>query len=199
MLRKWTYPLTFEFKLMAFAPQFFIRDQQGNEIAYVKQKLFKLKEDITVFSDSKETQVIYKIKANQWIDWSASYVLSDAEGNIIGKMGRKGVRSLWKATYEISNKNDVVSYKIEEANAFVKIMDGLFSSVPVLGVFTGYVFNPTYNILNSAGEKVAQFSKEASFFGKKFTLNQWIDIDDQDEEAIILSLIMMVFLERARG
>ena len=83
-------------------------------MAYVKQKLFKLKEDITVFENASQTTPIYKIKANQWIDWSASYILSDAAGHELGRMGRKGGRSLWKATYEIFDANNTKEFKIEE-------------------------------------------------------------------------------------
>jgi len=199
MNRQITYPLEFEFKIMALSPQFYVRDASGQEIAYVKQKLFKLKEDISVFADESQSSILYKIKASQWIDWSASYMFTDASGKNLGKMGRKGARSLWKATYEIFDDHDAFEFKIEEDNAFVKIMDGLFSEVPILGFFTGYVFNPKYNIYRTDGTKIAEFTKEASFLGKKFKLHQHGNFDIQEEERIILSLIMMVFLERSRG
>ena len=194
-----TYPIEFEFKVMALAPQFYVRDGEGREIAYVRQKLFKLKEDITVYENENQTTAIYKIKANQWIDWSASYLFTDAFGKELGKVGRKGMSSLWKATYEIFDENNVKQFIIEEDNAFVKIMDSFFSGIPVLGVFTGYVFNPKYNIFNNSGEKVSQFIKESSFLGKKFKLHQLKTTNTLDEERIILSLMMMVLLERSRG
>jgi hypothetical protein len=199
MNNKLSYPLEFEFKVMALAPQFYVRDAEGKEVAYVKQKLFKLKEDITVFQNESQTTPIYSIKANKWIDWSASYLLSNVEGIQLGRMGRKGARSIWKATYEIFDEKNAFEFKIEEANAFVKVLDGLFSEIPVLGLFTGYMFNPTYNVLNTAGVKVGEFKKEASLLGKKFKFHLHQDIDDVEEERILLSLMMMVLLERARG
>lgn len=199
MNRQITYPLEFEFKVLALSPQFYVRDAKGQEIAYVKQKLFKLKEDISVFENDKQNSIIYKIKASQWIDWSASYMFTDVIGKSLGKMGRKGARSLWKATYEIFDDHEALEFKIEEDSAFVKIIDGLFSEIPVLGFFTGYVFNPKYNIYRTDGTKIAEFTKEASFLGKKFKLHQQGNFDIQEEERIILSLMMMVFLERSRG
>lgn len=193
------YPIEFEFKVLAFAPQFYVRDGAGRDIAYVKQKLLKLKEDITVYGNESQTTPLYHIKANQWIDWSAFYNITDAAGTVLGKMGRKGALSLWKATYEIYDEHDKREFKIEEASAVVKLLDGLFSQVPLIGMFTGYVFNPKYNVTNSSGEKVAEFSKEASFLGKKFKLFLHGDITAQQEERIILSLMMMVLLERSRG
>jgi uncharacterized protein YxjI len=193
------YPIEFEFKVLALSPQFHVRDAKGREVAYVKQKLFKLKEDISVFENESQTNIQYKIRANQWIDWSASYLFFDKQGGQLGRMGRQGARSLWKATYEIFDMENKMDFKIEEENAFVKIMDGLFSEVPVLGLFTGYIFNPKYNITDHHGEVVAVFSKEASLFGKKFTLHQIKQVQSDEEERIILSLIMMVLLERSRG
>lgn len=194
-----TYPLEFEFKVLALAPQFYVRDSSGRNVAYVKQKLFKLKEDISVFEDESQRNVIFKIKANQWIDWSASYIMYDKENHEMGRIGRKGARSLWKATYEVFDDADHKEFIIEEENAFVKIMDGIFSEVPILGIFTGYFFNPKYNITNTNGELVAVFSKEQSFWGKKFSLNQLTPTSEMEEQRVILALIMMVLLERSRG
>ena len=38
-----------------------------------------------------------------------------------------------------------------------------------------------------------------SFFGRKFQLDQINDIEDEEETLIVLSLMMMVLLERATG
>ncbi|MDN3694604.1 hypothetical protein QWZ06_21190 [Chryseobacterium tructae] len=38
-----------------------------------------------------------------------------------------------------------------------------------------------------------------SFFGRRFQLDRMIDIDDEEESLVILSLLMMTLLERARG
>ena len=38
------FPLTLRMKLMALAPQFYVSDKNNRPIAYIKQKLFKLKQ-----------------------------------------------------------------------------------------------------------------------------------------------------------
>mgnify|MGYP000594785739 CR=1 FL=1 len=48
------YPLNLSFKIVAIAPQIYVSDAQGGSVCFVKQKLFKLKEDIIVFSDSSK-------------------------------------------------------------------------------------------------------------------------------------------------
>ncbi|MBK8515016.1 MAG: hypothetical protein IPL55_01615 [Saprospiraceae bacterium] len=193
------YPIEFEFKVMAFAPQFYVRDGDGREIAFVKQKLFKLKEDITVFENDSQQKESFRIKADRWLDWSAAYTFYNINGMESGKVRRKGAKSLWKATYEIFNKEDINDFKIEENNSFVKVMDALISEIPILGFLTGYVLNPKYNITDENGLEVAVFSKEPSFWGKKFLLRQIEEVSPEAEERIILSLMMMVLLERRRG
>ena len=44
----------------------------GNLIGYVKQKMFKLKEDINIFADENQTQQRFNIKADRVIDFSAT-------------------------------------------------------------------------------------------------------------------------------
>jgi uncharacterized protein YxjI len=65
------YPIHFSFKILAIASQIYIRDSSGNLLAYVKQKLFKLKEDINVFGDEGQTQLLYNIKADRVLDFSS--------------------------------------------------------------------------------------------------------------------------------
>ena len=199
MLENLEYPLKFDFKLIALSPQFSVIDAGNNEIAFVKQKLFRFKEAITVYKDENQSTELYKIQANQWIDWSASYEFTDASGQYLGKIARKGARSIWKATYDIYDNNSIFEYRIEEDNAFVKVLDGMLSDIPILNIFTGFLFNPKYNVITSNGEKVAVFSKEKTFFGLTFQLNLLENISQKDQERIILSLMMMVLLERKRG
>jgi hypothetical protein len=44
-----------------------------------------------------------------------------------------------------------------------------------------------------------RFKKDSSFFGRKFSLHQLKEVDEKAQERIVLSLMMMVLLERRRG
>ena len=123
------YPLELSFKLVALAPQIFVRDSTGQEVCYIKQKLFKLKEAVKVFTDSSQTTELCDIKADSIIDFSATYNFIDADGNPFGAVRRKGMRSLWKAHYQLTQNGDV-AFEINEENGWVKVMDSVFSSIP---------------------------------------------------------------------
>jgi hypothetical protein len=60
-------------KLIALAPQFFVVDANQKPVAYIRQKLFKLKEAINVFTDETQKDVLYTIAADRIIDFSARY------------------------------------------------------------------------------------------------------------------------------
>ena len=93
------YPLKVSFKIIAIAPQLTITDATGRSLIYVKQKLFKFKEKVEIFSDSTKTTKLGTIQAHKVIDWSARYFFDGPDGSEIGSVSRKGMRSLWKASY----------------------------------------------------------------------------------------------------
>lgn len=193
------YPLFLEFKITTLASDFTITDRSGNSLAYVRQKLFKLKEDVVVYNNDSRTQENFRIKANQWIDFNASYAITDHNGNSLGKISRKGMRSIWKATYFISDQHDEQKYTVQEENAWTKVLDSLVGEIPIIGLFTGYFLNPSYVVKDNNGKEIYRLKKMPSFFGRKFQLDQINDIADEEETLVTLSLMMMVLLERARG
>lgn len=193
------FPLSLTFKIGTFANDFIATDANDQTLAYVRQKMFKLKEEVNLFTDDSKSELKYSIKANKWLDFSASYVFEDANGKNLGRVARKGWRSIWKAHYDVYNTSDEQDFIIEEANAWVKVGDALLSEIPVLGMLTGYFFNPSYNVVRPNGEIVAKLKKEPSFFGRRFKVEKLMELQEIEEERILLSLMMMILLERRRG
>ena len=192
------YPLELTFKFWALAPQISIVDSQGNLVFYVQQKLFKLKEAITIFADVERTRPLYYIKADRIIDFSARYNFTDSNGKEIGAVKRRGLRSLWRARYDIFDGENS-NLNIQEKNPWIKVADALFAEIPVLGMFTGYVFNPVYLVSRADGTVVMRLEKIPSFLSRKFTIKPVDQLSDREQEQVLLSLMMMLLLERNRG
>lgn len=200
VLQNLNYPLDFTFKITTLSSDFNINDKNGNYVAYVRQKMFKLKEDVVVFNDETRSREFFRIKANQWIDFNASYSLTDVVNNKnFGRLARKGMRSLWKSCYEILDANDHLKFEVKEDNAWVKILDGAVGEIPILGMFSGYFLNPSYTVKDSSGKEFFRLKKMPSLIGRRFQLDRLIDIADEDETLVVLGLLMMVLLERSRG
>lgn len=193
------FPLKLTFKILAVAPQITVTDASGQTLFYVKQKLLKLKEAITVYSDSSQSKELYKINADRIIDFSAKYHLRDVNGREIGAIKREGVRSIFKARYDIFDSNGTHVLDINEESAFVRVMDALFGEIPVLGMFTGYVFNPTYIVADMQGQVVMKIKKEPALMETGFSITQERPMSDEETLRAVLGAFMMVLLERIRG
>jgi hypothetical protein len=103
------------FKLFGNSIRIFDETKE-NLLLFVKQKAFKLKEDITIFSDEEQKNPILKINARSIIDFSAAYDVTDlASGQKLGAFRRKGMMSSFVMdSWEILDQNDQVVGKIQE-------------------------------------------------------------------------------------
>lgn len=197
--KDFSFPLSFSFKISSFSNDFVARDAGGHTIAYVRQKMFKLKESIMVYAEESKINLLYKIDADRIIDFNASYAFTDGDGQLLGRIGRKGMRSLWNASYDIFHDGHTPEFTIREENPMAKVGDAILGEIPILGIFTGYLFNPKYLIEDKDGKPVARLSKKPSFFGKEFTVDKLADFAPGASERILLGVMMMVLLERRRG
>jgi uncharacterized protein YxjI len=193
------YPIDLSFKLLALASQIYIRDASGNLLGYVKQKLFKLKEDINIFADEGQTQLMFSIKADRVIDFSANYHFTDASGRNLGSIKRQGMRSIWKANYDIFNAQGQQVLKVHEENAWIKVVDALVGELPIVGMFTGYLFNPVYLVERMDGTIVSRLAKQPAMFEGKFQLAPQVQLTQEEETLNLLGSLMVTFLERAKG
>lgn len=192
------YPLELTFKFWSLTPQMTIADAQGNPYFYVRQQLFRLKEVINVFADTQRSQELFTIKADRIIDFSARYNFSDPSGMVVGSVKRRGLKSIWKAHFDVFDGDQVV-FTIEEENPWIKVIDSLLSDLPFGNFFTGYLFNPTYLVNRPGAGTVMKLSKRPTFWSRKFIIHQVDQISDREQAQILLSLMMMILLERNRG
>ena len=194
------YPLHFRFKLLALAPQIFVEDSGRQTVCYVKQKLFKLKEKVSVFRNDAMNDLVATIEADRIIDWSAKYTFKDAQGNVLGSVGRRGMKSIWRAHYEVfPPTGGAAAFTIREENPMAKILDSFLGEIPVVGMFSGYFIHPKYLATRADGTPVMRLTKQASFLERRFTIELLAPAEEGEQAALMMSYLMMILLERARG
>jgi hypothetical protein len=194
------YPLTLTFKLFALAKQATVTDAAGRTVLYTKQKMFKFREHVEIWTDSSQGTRLAEIKANKVIDWSARYYSTDANGGEIGSVGRRGWRSIWKAHYETFNPGDnTPDFSIQEENAWTKVADSLFGEIPIVGIFSGYLFHPSYLATRASGALAMRLTKQAAFFEGRFQIDKLGPMTEREELNLFLSFMMLVLLEKQRG
>jgi len=196
------YPLQLRFKLVALAPRIIVTDATGQEVLYVHQKTFALKEDVRIYRDQSKTEEVYRIKAESIIDFSARYNLTESRSEKhIGHIKAKGWTSIWKSTYLLFDGAEVQTHTIVEDNPWVKVADALFSELPYIGILSGYVLHPSYTVTRTYdGQALMQITKQPAFFEGLYR----IDLLDQDasfeeENRALLGLLLLIQFMRRRG
>jgi hypothetical protein len=200
------YPLNLRFKLLGLAPRIIVTDANGTERLFVNQKILNLREDIRIYNNSKKEQEVFRIKADRIIDFSATYRFADSNTSApLGAIKRKGIRSLWRATYYSDNAAGQTDHHIKEDDPWVKVLDAFFSEIPVLGLFGGYLFHPSYTAYRGMertdeSQPVMKLVKKSGFFEGLYGIELLNPSISQEEELqILLSLLLLVQLERRRG
>lgn len=192
------YPLQLSFKTLSLAQEMSVADASGALVFYVKQKAFKLKEAVTVFADAGQTQPLYTMNADKILDFSARYRFADTQENPLGSVKREGFKSLWHTHYEIFDDETPV-LTIREENPWVKVIDGIVGEIPFVGMFTGYLFHPAYLVTRPDGTVVMRLEKQPAFFEGKFGLEKRAEMAPEEERRALLSLMMMILIERSSG
>ena len=72
--------------LKIFGAAFHVYDAQGGLVGYCKQKAFKLKEDIRLFTDESCSTELLRLAARQMIDFGATYDVTTPQGDAIGSL-----------------------------------------------------------------------------------------------------------------
>ena len=73
-----------------------IRDHNDNIIAKARQKTFKIREKIEVFSDEAETQLLFTLSSKKIIDFNTCLYFELPTGEVLGSIKRNGLRSAFK-------------------------------------------------------------------------------------------------------
>ena len=88
---------------------------------------------------------------------------------------------------------------INEEEPWKKLLEGLLGEIPIVGFLFIYLLNPSYLISMADGTPALRATKKPSIFERYFVIEKLADIDEDDELRALLSLLMMVLLEKNRG
>jgi hypothetical protein len=194
------FPLRFTFRILTFAPRMDVVDATGRPVLHARQKLFKFREHVEIFTDGTRQTKLAEIRANKIIDWSARYSFTDAWGGEIGSLGRKGWRSIWRAHYDAFNPGDTTpDFTIREENPWAKVVDSIFGQIPLLNVLTVMLFHPRYLAARTSGAPALRLVKKPAFWQGKFDIEQPGPTSPRETMNLVLSFIMLILLERRRG
>lgn len=172
------------FKLLGAA--FHIYDPNGNVAFYSKQKAFKLKEDIRVYTGEDMQNEVLTIKAKNIIDFSAAYDVFDPTTQTkVGVLKRKGMKSILKDEWIIMDANENQIGLIQEDSMMLALIRRFLTNL------VPQSFDGTIN-----GRKVCHFKQNFNPFVTKITLDFSMDINSLlDRRLGIAAAVLLCAIE----
>ena len=76
-----------------FGAAFHVFDEHGSVIGYCKQKAFKIREDIRLYTGEDMSEELLTLKTQNIIDFGATYSVTTPDGVSLGSLRRKGMKS----------------------------------------------------------------------------------------------------------
>ena len=147
---------TLKRQVLALSGKFRLYDDSGELVLYSQQKMFKLKEDIRVFSDETMVREVLSIHARQMIDFAAAYdVIDSVSGQKVGALRRKGFRSMIRDEWEILDAGDQIIGILREDSPLKSLLRRLL---------LGSLLPQSYDLLIDE-HKVAEFRQQFKFIG----------------------------------
>ena len=172
---------------IALTGKFRFYDPTGNLVMFSEQKMFKLREDIRVYSDEAKTQEVLSIKARQYIDFSAAYdVVDTAMNQKVGVLRRKGLRSLLRDEWEVLDAGDNLKGLLFEDSIGLALLRRL-----VLGHWLPQNYDITFG-----QTRVADLKQNFNLFRYELNLDFSMDVNRQlDRRLGIAAGILLAAIE----
>jgi uncharacterized protein YxjI len=154
------------FKLLGAA--FHVYDLAGNVVMYSKQKAFKLREDIRLYTGEDMQTELLTIQARQIIDFSAAYdVIDPRGGGKVGALRRKGLKSMLRDEWVLMDARDQEIGLIQEDSTALALIRRFVEAAAM--------FLPQKYHAQVGGAEVATFQQNMNPFVKKLTLDFSMD------------------------
>jgi uncharacterized protein YxjI len=97
-------------------------------VLFSQQKMFKLKEDIRIFSDESRSLEVLRINARNILDFSAAYdVFDSSTQTLVGTLRRKGMRSIIRDLWEVLNPEGQIIGILQEDNQTLALVRRLIA------------------------------------------------------------------------
>lgn len=152
-----------------FGNQYRIEDPAGNLIAFSKQKMFKIREDIRFWTDEGQGTELFRLATQKIIDFNANFeVTESATGAVLGYIRRRGMKSsLYKDHWLIFDAQGRHVGDLHESSGFVALVRRF--------VDLGFLLPTKFEIFlgpEGSAHKIATFKQRFQIFGDTYDLTR---------------------------
>ena len=177
-------------KALRIVDQYWIEDQNSTKLAFSKQKFWKIKEDIRVFTDESMAQELFRIKQAQIIDaWGKFDVFDSVTNEPLGYFRRKALRSGFVSDeWEIYNVYDEMIGRLAEGTG-----RGLARKY-----LPGGKLIPEKMTMELNGMPVVQINQRFKIIGDIWDIQCHSLPDQFDRRVLLAGVLLMAMIERQR-
>ncbi len=177
------------FKLLGAA--FRLETTDGRLLAYSRQKAFKLREDIRVYSDEAQTEELLFIQADRMVDWSASYRVTDTQaGEVVGALRRKGWSSMLRDSWEILDEHGTVRGRVVEESSWKALVRRVVELATLL--------LPQTFLIEIDGQVVGTMKQNFLGIPPKFTVDLSDDADGRLPRPLAVATVVLLLAIEGR-
>jgi uncharacterized protein YxjI len=177
-------------KALRIVDQYWIEDQNGTKLAYSKQKFWKIKEDIRIYTDESMAQELFRIMQAQIIDaWGKFDVIDSATNIYLGYFRRKALMSAFVSDeWEMYNMNNQMIGRLAEGTG-----RGLARKYIPFGALI-----PEKITMELNGQPVVQINQRFKIIGDIWDIQCHSLPNQFDRRVLLAGVILMAMIERQR-
>jgi uncharacterized protein YxjI len=176
-----------------FGAAFHIYDPAGNVVGYCKQKAFKFKEDLRVYTDESCTTELMVIKARSILDFGATYDVTLGTGQSLGSLRRKGMTSTFlRDHWLIYTPDNRQIAEITEDGSFLAFARRFIELVAALSPQTFTIKRTTGG---AEGQEIAKFRQHFHLFVYKLSVTVAADDPELDDLVILAAGCLIAAIE----
>lgn len=170
--------------LKLFGEAFYIYDAQERIVGYCKQKAFRLREDIRIYTDESCSREMFVIGTQQILDIGATYTVRQADGRVLGALRRKGLKSTFvRDEWIILSADGAEVGAIREEGTFAPMLRKWIDLVSLL--------SPQRFAVTVQGEQIAAYRQHFNMISYRMGIS-FLKPSPQVPEGLVLAAACLV-------
>ena len=173
-------------------------DTPGQVFCFVRQKMFKFKEDVRFFTDETMRTELMRIKARQRFDPTATYDVTTPDGTVIGRFQKAFGRSLLRSTYFLFDADgNEVAMATEQSRA-VAILRRTVGLIPYIENVANWLPIPYHFVFLRGDEILGSLRRQLWKLRDTYTLDLTDDPERTLDRRLALALAVAMDAFQAR-
>ena len=173
-------------------------DAPGQVFCFVRQKMFKFKEDVRFFTDDTMSMELMRIKARQRFDPTATYDVTTPDGTVVGRFQKVFGRSLLRSTYRLFDAEGTEVAIATEQNRAVAILRRIVGLIPYLENFANWLPIPYHFVFLRGDKTLGHHRRQLWKLRDTYTLDLTEDRDRTLDRRLVLAMAVAMDAFQAR-